>query len=87
MFQFPPELVPFMVLFLTNGIKSLLALVKIEVSGWWSVLVAAIVTGFLAFAASIVGGLPPAFQQLVVYVLTLLVGMGIHKTAKSLAGK
>ncbi len=82
MFDFPVEVKAFLVVFLTNGIKSLLEQAGVKVTHWRSVLVAALVAAFIAFAAGLLGGLPPGVQEVILAVLTLLAGMGIYKTAK-----
>ena len=82
MFQFPLEVKAALTLFITQGIKSVLALAGVDVSGWLALVVAAAVTAFLLFAESLVGSLSPAIQQIVVALLTLLTAAGGYATLK-----
>jgi hypothetical protein len=93
MFTLPPEFKAAMTFLITQGIKSIFAMFKVQISGWGSVAVASFVGAVLFFADSIVGALQPDQQSAVTMVVTLVMvilsAFGIHYTYAGLkpAGK
>ena len=71
----------------TQGIKSLSALIGFDLSGWSAVLTASIVTTIIYFITALLSAIPVSAQPSVAIGLTLLVSIfgafGIHNTVKS----
>ena len=73
----------------TQGIKSLSALIGFDLSGWSAVLTASGVTTIIYFITALLSAIPVSAQPSVAIGLTLLVSIlgafGIHNTVKSRA--
>ena len=85
MFQLTPEVKAALSFFLTQGIKSLFLFVGVEISGFGSVVLAAVVLSILVFAEAIVVALPAPWQSVINVLLGLLATMGAHKTYKGIS--
>ena len=93
MFELPVEIVGLIALvvafLVAQGVKGLLALFKIDVSGYAAAFTAVAVGAVVFFAEGIVGLFPADVQQIIVSILqalSLILGMfGAHKTYKGLA--
>ena len=84
----PVALSGVLVTLLTQGLKSIAALAHIDISGWGSFAVAAVVAGLMAFGNSLLGNLPPDLAGVIVgFISYLLIATGSHSVAKILGGK
>jgi len=88
MFTLPVEVKAAATFFLTQGIKSLFGLFKVEIGGWGSAVVAAFVGAVLFFGEGVIATISPAQQEGVVaafnLVLVILGAFGVHKTYKGI---
>jgi hypothetical protein len=70
----------------TQGLKSLGRLVKVDLSGWGAAITASIVTAVIYFLHALLSAIPAAAQPSVAIGLTLLVSIlgafGVHTTVK-----
>jgi hypothetical protein len=73
----------------TQGIKSLSAMIGSDLSGWSAALTASVVTTIIYFITALLSAIPVSAQPSVAIGLTLLVSIlgafGIHNTVKSRA--
>jgi len=74
----------------TQGLKSVAALLGIDISGWGSVFAASLVGAVFFFGNSLLGVLPAETQAIVVAVAQLIVmllsAFGIYDTARLVGG-
>ena len=90
MFELPIEVKMLLTFLITQGLKALLGLFGPDLAGKWAAVVAALVAAVLFFAEGLLAVIDPATRDIIVKVLTLLVGIlgafGIHKTYAAIRG-
>jgi len=89
-FELPIEVKALLTFLITQGLKALLGLFGADLAGKWAAVVAALVAAVLFFAEGLLATIDPATRDIIVKVLTLLVGIlgafGIHKTYAAIRG-
>jgi hypothetical protein len=76
-----------LVMLFTQALKSLGSLLNVNIGGWGSVAVAAVVAGIMAAGNVALGSLDPALASVIVgFIGYLLAAMGTHSGLKVISG-